>query len=526
MDDGCGAFLTDFGLAKPVVTGSKLTKTGQALGTPAYMSPEQARGEISTLTLATDVWSLGCVLYEMLAGSPPFEGETSAAVVGQVLLAEPPSLRRLRDDAPAGIERVLRSCLVKRAGGRYPTAADLREDLARILRDRAPLGRSGRRPTWAVLAGVALVVLAVWAARRGPSNPEETGRGEAAAPPAEPPRRRAEALASRARQLRAADPEAALRLLDEAARSAGADSALRRERAEALRTAGRWREAEAEYRLLLQAAPLDQALRFDAALTRWVGRQLRYDDLPDPREALEQAASAGSGGDASLARAILAYQERRWDEGERHLAEAPDAWATCIVRALLRHHEGDGSPEDQRRAVRDFDRALELGPCVPWLVAERAHARHLAGDHAGAVGDYTEALRLDPSYRSLLANRAASKFRLGDLSGALADFDAALEADPRDWMALSGRGAVHCAREDYPRAIRDFEATLVLAPDDYKSHGGLGGVLFLVGDHARAIPHLREALRLAPADPTVTEGYRELLAGCEARLAGAREGGR
>ncbi len=102
------AFLTDFGIAKSVATGSKLTRTGQALGTPHYMSPEQARGEVSALTPATDVWSLGCVLYEMLAGRPPFEGETSAAIVGAVLVRAPADLRRLRGDLPGDLLRLLR----------------------------------------------------------------------------------------------------------------------------------------------------------------------------------------------------------------------------------------------------------------------------------------------------------------------------------------------------------------------------------------------------------------------------------
>ena len=91
--DGTGVFLTDFGLAKNVATGSRYTRTGETLGTPAYMSPEQARGELSELTAASDVWALGCVLYELLSGGRmAFEGDSPAAVIGAVLTARPPPL--------------------------------------------------------------------------------------------------------------------------------------------------------------------------------------------------------------------------------------------------------------------------------------------------------------------------------------------------------------------------------------------------------------------------------------------------
>ena len=86
LTDAAGTpHLTDFGLAKDTRTESKYTRTGETLGTPAYMSPEQARGDLAQLTPATDTWALGCVLYEMLGGRPAFSGDSAAAVIGAIL---------------------------------------------------------------------------------------------------------------------------------------------------------------------------------------------------------------------------------------------------------------------------------------------------------------------------------------------------------------------------------------------------------------------------------------------------------
>ncbi|MCI0340427.1 MAG: protein kinase, partial [Planctomycetales bacterium] len=164
------AFLADFGLAKLAATGSRLTRTGQALGTPAYMSPEQARGEVSSLTPASDVWSLGCVLYEMLAGCGPFDAPTSAAVVGLVLTQHPPRLRRQRPDIPRDLEATVRAALSKAAGKRHRTAGEFRDDLARLLAGERPARRSRSRVRGGMAAGAGAALLAALLLAR--SSPE------------------------------------------------------------------------------------------------------------------------------------------------------------------------------------------------------------------------------------------------------------------------------------------------------------------------------------------------------------------
>jgi TolB-like protein/Flp pilus assembly protein TadD len=119
------ARVADFGVARAVDAGSggKLTETGLAVGTPAYMAPEQATG--GRLDGRTDVYALGCVLYEMLAGQPPYTGPTAQAVIGQALGAPVPSVRHVRPDVPANLDRTIQKALSKSAAGRFASAREL-----------------------------------------------------------------------------------------------------------------------------------------------------------------------------------------------------------------------------------------------------------------------------------------------------------------------------------------------------------------------------------------------------------------
>ena len=123
LDTSSGkAYLADFGLAK-LISGQKFTATGTLLGTPAYMSPEQGRGE--ELTEQSDLYSLGIVAFEMLTGHLPFDSETPIGFIHQQISAPIPSIRDFIDDAPGSVQEAINRALAKQPDDRFGTADEL-----------------------------------------------------------------------------------------------------------------------------------------------------------------------------------------------------------------------------------------------------------------------------------------------------------------------------------------------------------------------------------------------------------------
>jgi tetratricopeptide (TPR) repeat protein len=142
--------VTDFGLAKRLDDDSGMTRTGAIMGTPSYMAPEQARGDV--VGPAADVWALGAMLYEVLTGRPPFKGANLTDTLLQVGSDDPVSPKRLNPKCPRDLETIALKCLQKDAGRRYPTAAALAADLRAFIEGRPisarPVGRAERLRKW------------------------------------------------------------------------------------------------------------------------------------------------------------------------------------------------------------------------------------------------------------------------------------------------------------------------------------------------------------------------------------------
>jgi serine/threonine protein kinase/tetratricopeptide (TPR) repeat protein len=138
--------ITDFGLAKRLEVDEGHTRTGQVMGTPCYMAPEQARGEVHRIGPATDIYALGAILYEMLTGRPPFKGSSVVETLRQVVYDDvvPPS--RIQPRIARDLETICLKCLEKAPQKRYVSAAGLTDDLERY-RDNLPI-RARRTPLW------------------------------------------------------------------------------------------------------------------------------------------------------------------------------------------------------------------------------------------------------------------------------------------------------------------------------------------------------------------------------------------
>ena len=174
IDEAGQPHVTDFGLAKDLGSGDGLTKSGAIMGTPSYMSPEQAQATHRVIGPATDVYALGAILYELLTGRPPFRADTPLDTLIQVVESQPVHPRSLNTKVPRDLETICLKCLEKTPSKRFRSAQELADDLERFLAGERILSSSRRlepvrTARWTVLGtllgAVVLVVLAPSAGR-------------------------------------------------------------------------------------------------------------------------------------------------------------------------------------------------------------------------------------------------------------------------------------------------------------------------------------------------------------------------
>jgi tetratricopeptide (TPR) repeat protein/predicted Ser/Thr protein kinase len=525
----------DFGLARPIEGGQTVSQTGLVLGTPAYMSPEQTRGD--KLDPRTDVYSLGATLYELLAGRPPFYGANAYEVARKVLSEEPVPLRTINSRIHQDVETIVLKCLEKDPERRYATAADLAGDLERCLAGEPiqarPVGTlhrwirycAKRRGAFAatLLAAVLLVAGVVVARERA-----QLAAGQAAI------RAGRDAWED---VLKASTPNGQERARALAATALGHfDRAARvHETAEAhvlrgrcLQVLGRAGDASGAWERALQLDPANVEARYQAAKLRLVAYQRargtpliqpyasgseadgppQLVEDPAPETAVQERLRAeaetlltggpvGAPERSGFLRGLLALGQARFAEAAEGVAQYTrlEPWDAAAIRleAIAWFYAGAYD-----RAGEALDRALAQGPDADaYLWRGLVHLRRR--QYEAAFADSTRALQLDPSLVWAYRNRARAYRYRGEVDAALADLDKALELDPSAWLTCVERAYLrHVYRGDLDGALADAGRAVALQPASAFAHQSRASIRATAGDPAGAAADARRALELDP----------------------------
>ncbi len=533
--------VTDFGLAKWVDSDDGQTRSGQIMGSPSYMAPEQARGHSRDVGPAADVYALGAILYEMLTGRPPFKGATAVETVRQVIDDDPVTPSRLVPRVSRDLETICLKCLDKEPERRYASAAALVDDLSRYREGRpirarpsSPVGRlwrwARRKPTTAgLLAALSALFLVtvgggLWLERQ---QAERRGRAREAVEAAlaqlpglrrEGRWREAEAILT---QVRSRVDEAGSD--DQRRRLARADEDLRLAAAlERIRLAPAIEGGRFDYRGMAEAyarafkrAGLDVrgdeeavAARMGAsdlrpqlvmALDHWAyvadalgDRQLMARLLgvaqrtePDPRwgDRFRAGTMAGQGGAAAPG----GRRKGTTGQGDTRERTRRSLWSRCWRRSWDNRMGGPSRCcAAQGRHPEDFWLNCALGDAL----RERKPAE--------SVGFYRAALATRPTVGVVHYEVGTALQRQGQVDEAMAEFRRAVEFEPDGAPARFQLGTCLEAMGRLDEAMAEYRRVIELDPKGAPGHHQLGVCWQAMGRLDKAMAEYRRAIELDP----------------------------
>jgi serine/threonine-protein kinase len=551
------ALVADFGVARAVQAagGDQLTETGMSVGTPAYMSPEQSLADPS-LDGRSDLYSLGCVLYEMLAGETPYAGTSAQAILAKRLREPVPHVRTVRETVPPSIDRALERVLAKAPADRFPSA----EAFAKVLREEtlnagahAQSPRSDNRAgKWLqrpqVLAMLGMLVIAtlsaVWWQRNRVQSLVSEGSANSATRLAVLPFTNigdsaddyfADGVTDEIRGKLAAIP--GLEVIASSSSTPYRGSPKRPDQIARELSVGylltgrvRWEKVAQEvarvrvHPELIQVSsgpattkwqqPFDAALtdvfKVQADIATRVAQELELTLAPATARVLTERPTASleaydaylraqeyerSRGATADILAIRSYQEAVAKDSTFALAWAGLAWI------YVRKYRAFPDPSDARRLREIIDKVLGLAPDLP-----DGHARDgefytfVHHDNAQALAAYNAGLRLAPS-NALLLNRAGwAEMRLGRWGEAVNHLREAARLDPRSTARLADLSTAYVRLRRYDEAKEVVERGLSIDPSSPSLISAQARISLCEGDLSTA----RKLLRQIP--PTVNAG--------------------
>jgi serine/threonine protein kinase/tetratricopeptide (TPR) repeat protein len=514
MQDG-EAVVTDFGIAKAVSASasSSLTQTGMAVGTPAYMSPEQASGEIE-IDGRADVYSLGAMLYEMVTGSAPFTGPNMQAIMAKLFMDPVPAARDTRPDVPDFLDQAITKSLAKTPAARFATASQFAQALTWPSgMSTPPEIKTGAAKSIAVLAfsdmspqhdqdffceGIAEEIInalsKVQALRVASRTSSFAFKGKS------------EDISEIGRKLKVAT------ILEGSVRKAG----------DRLRVTAQLVNVADGYHLWSERfdRQLEDVFAIQDEIAGSIVKALRLVLSEDEKRAIEKSPTVnvqayeyylrGRQYFHQWSRTSIQYARRMFEraiEIEPEYALAYTGIADCCAFLYM---YWDGSKSNLDGADVASRRALELDPNLAAAHASRGFALSLSRRYSEARPAFQRALQLDPKLFEAYYLFARACLQEGKLDEAATYFAKAAEVRPEDYQAmllatgpLKGLGREQDAIDNIHRAMQRLDRHLELHPDDPRALYLGAGALMQLGQRDRALDWVRRAHDSNPSDSMV-----------------------
>jgi serine/threonine protein kinase/Flp pilus assembly protein TadD len=508
------AVVTDFGIAKAVTAaGQHLTQTGTAVGTPAYMSPEQAAGQ-AELDGRSDIYSLGAMLYEMLGGTPPFTGPTVQAIVAQLFTEPVPSLRERRPEVPDWLEAAVERALAKQAAERWDTPSAFAQALAWPAAGSTPPGSpAGSSKSIAVLAFVNMS-----------ADPENEYFTDGIAEEIINALNKVQALrvASRTSSFAFKGKQADVQEIGRKLRVATVLEGSVRKAGARLRVTAQLVNVADGFQLWSERydRQLEDVFAIQDEIADNIVKALRVVLTPEEKRAIEQAPTENVQAYEYYLRGRQYFHQfrrtgmqaarrmfERAIETDEQFALAHAGLADCCAFLYM---YWDGSKANLDAAEAASRRALELDPALAEAHTSRGFALALRREYDAARPEFETAIRLNPKLYEAHYLYARALFQEGRLEDAVAEYQRASVVRPEDYQALLlmqgplralGRHAE--ARAALTRGLHIVERHLELNPDDARALYLGAGPLIELGERERAMEWASRALVIDPTDPGV-----------------------
>lgn len=529
------ALVTDFGIALAVSAAdeARLTQTGLSIGSPHYMSPEQATGE-RVIDARSDVYALGCVLYEMIAGDPPFLGSTAQAIMARKLTGSAPSLQPVRETVSKRLDDVIARALAKVPADRYPTMALFADAVARANdASVSPVRRRRRVQLVGAALGVALIAGVVWVVSTGvPADwvarpprytrvailPLENRTGDSTQNYIVDGL--TESVISDLARLEGVDVISLASVIGYRTAPKPVDSIARALDVKAV-VAGSLQRLDGRLQVALQllapgttpapADTLDAAPgQIDALENRIVQLLVRQIGGKLTRERSNSATESPNAEVQQLYLRARYNLATRTPEGMQNAldyfrqvlaldpAHAPSYAGLAQYYSLLPFYTNSPPSEAFARAKAAAEKALQLDQYLPEAHGVLGYVRAYGDfDWMGAQQSYLRAVALQPSNADLHHALSRLHAALGRIPEAVAEAERAHVLDPLSLVAHANIGIIAYFARDYAEARRRLSATLEIDPSFSTAHWGLGLVHEQLGQPAQAESAFAKAIAIA-----------------------------